>query len=324
VTVGASRVACDGMQRGQSWCGMTRRTSRRGCDSPRPVRAVTSLASARNGPVGTRGFRLMAGRARRRRQTRVGIVAALAGLMSWRCGLLFLHVTTRTNRSLRGRVGGQRSVARSAILVAWIGRHAHRFGRMAGDAEGLRDEWRERMWLVTGLARDSSRVSARIDSGDFRVTACTRQGRRARIVAVWRVARDAGALLAVLDMDIGVARCTGGRGVRWGVRRVAARANRVGRHDRFRKSRLLPVATDARTLTAGDEVVGLMAAYTRSMIGWTRPDGLGVARRARVQRGRGRRVDLMAIAASLRATVLAVLESALFVAGCTCGGDDRR
>ena len=84
------------------------------------------------------------------------------------------------------------------------------------------------------------------------------------------------------------------------------------------------MAADARTLTACNEVVGLMAAYARTVIGWARAGGLGMAQSARGQRSRGRHVNLMAIAASEGAIVLAVLESSLFVTARARCGDNRR
>jgi hypothetical protein len=51
----------------------------------------------------------------------------------------------------------------------------------------------------------------------------------------------------------------------------------MDRRDRFRKSRFLPMAADAGALTAGHEVVGLMAAYARTVIGRARARGLRMA-----------------------------------------------
>lgn len=144
------------------------------------------------------------------------------------------------------------------------------------------------------------------------------------------MARHAGALAPVDDVDVGVTPDARIAGLRRRVRRMAARANRVGGSDRrgdreaHRKRGLGAVAPDARVLAAGDERMRLMTEGARVVVGGTRTGWLLVARRAHLEGDRGRSVNVMAVETPLRARVLSMRDRTLVVAAGAIGHGDRR
>ena len=291
-------------------------------DTVGPVRAMAGLAPARDRAVGPPGLLCMAGGTWRRRQAGVGIVTALAALMTRGSRRVLRRVAAFARRRRTRCVLEGGAVAGLAARMAQVLLRARDLRRMAGRAEHLPAPPPERVRLVTLFARDPARVRPGLGRSDRRVALRARRGHARGIVAMRRVARDARAPGAVLDPHVGVAVHARRGGVSRGMRRVAARAVGVRRHLRC-ECDFGSVTADARARAAGFEDVRPVAPDARRMPGRPRPRGLGVARRAERDGLGGRSMATVAIRASCRAGVRGVVGRPLFMARRAVGGDDR-
>jgi hypothetical protein len=245
------------------------------------------------------------------------IVAERALLVPGRCAGRLLRVTTAARGRRRGLVR-RGSVARRAVGVTPEGRNAGALGAVAFRAEGeLRSGRRERVRLVALHAEQALSVRAAIAGRHFGMARRARARLGVGVVSVGHVARDAGILVSMIDVNLGVAAATRRRRGPRCVRRVARGALRV-RHRLFgcqrgQQRRLGAVAADADSRGLRDEVVRLVAGEARVV-----PSRLGTCR-VLVTSGAGRArstggvVRFVAIEAVLAVFVLSVRERSLVV-----------
>jgi hypothetical protein len=322
VAARALGVSGDRVKRGKRGRSVAGLAPGRNCDAARPVGAMTRLAASR-------GRRVRAGRLVRVTRgaggdglPRMWFVTAFAALVTRRCRPRLDDMTRAASRGRCGRVRHLRAVAGRALGVTLVRGNERGLARVAVHAQGLRVQACEVVRPVASLARHASRVCAGIEHGDLRMAACAR-GRDDREVGAMRlVAGDARSLCAVLDLDVLVATDARGRGLTGSVRRVAARADRVGRH-RVRSQRgLLAMTADASPLASGHEVVFLVATDAGFVTRRMRSRRLCMARRACLRGGRCRLVRAVTVETPLRAGVRAMLRRALVVAARAIGGDE--
>jgi hypothetical protein len=252
------------------------------------------------------------------------IVALLAFLVSARrAGLLGGMASPARESFGRGvREGG--SMARSAVLVAGVGRDEGRLARVACRTERLGVLECESVRLVAPFAGHAAGMRTRVERGDIRVAARAGRSEETRVLAMRRVAVDARSLRSVRDVYGRVAPHAGGGRVGRGVGGVAIRADCMRGGNVRHEGRLLPMAANARALAPGDKVVRLMATDARIVTRGARTGRLGMAGRAHGEGGGGRHVGAMAIETSLGTGMLPVLDGALYVAARAISRDDRR
>lgn len=181
--------------------------------------------------------------------------------MAHRHARLLRRMTAPTGRSLLGSVGGERAMARSACLVTRVGRSERRLTGMAARADCPWVVGQKFVGDVACLAGDPARVRCGVRGSEAPVAPGASGSEDVGLVAVWLVAGDAGALFPMADANLQVTADTRSRCLGRIVGRVAARADRVSGRDGRGERHLVPMASDARARTAGDEGVRLMAAH---------------------------------------------------------------
>jgi hypothetical protein len=281
------------------------------------VRAVAGFASRPQ--IGVQDLRLVLVAPGARRglldeRPFVGLVAAKTFLVTGRRARSFLGMAGAASRRGRWAVG-RSPMARCAIGVTAVVPHACAFHSVAIDAKReLGGRRREVVRPVALNAGDASLVRTPVGRCDRCMTTAARACLDGRIGAVGHVARNAGILTAVIDVNLRVAGLARGRSKHRRVRHVAARAKRV-RYGRRRqhggKERGFgPVAADAEL---GREIVRLVAGKARIVSRWFRPSRLFMARRTALARSLGRPVRLVTVEAILAAGMLSVRKRPLFV-----------